>query len=78
MIVLPAALFLGLLGLLLTVALVNTKREATNLMHVAEDDYQRQGTNWGVLLLTLLLLLVLAGAVGLGPLAGLIVAEGMR
>lgn len=78
MIVLPAAVGLGLALLLALVAIANMGREAENLAHVAEDDYQRQGTNWGVFLLALLVALVLLGAVGAGPLAGLVMMEGMR
>jgi hypothetical protein len=78
MIVIPAGLALGAALLLALVAIANMGREAQNLAHVAEDDYQRRGTNWGVFLLALLVALVLLGAVGAGPLAGLVAVEGMR
>ena len=78
MIVLPAAVGLGLALVLALVAIQNMGREAQNLAHVTEDDYERRGQNWAVFLLALLGALVLLGAVGVGPLAGLVTVETMR
>lgn len=78
MIVLPAVVGLGLaLGLAL-LAIKNMGREATNLAHVADDDYERQGQNWGSFILAIILTAVLLGAVGVGPLAGMVMVETLR
>lgn len=78
MIVLPAVLALGLaLGLAL-VAITGMGREATNLAHVADDDYQRQGTSWGPLLVAVIVGVVLLGALGVGPFAGMVAIETLR
>ena len=77
MIVLPAAVALALALVTALLAIQNMGREATNLKHVAEDDYQRQGQNPWVFLFALLVAVVLLGAVGVGPLAGLVMVEGM-
>jgi len=78
MIVLPAAVGLGLCLLLCLVSIANMGREAQNLAHVTEDDYERRGTNWGVLVLAVFVAAVLLGAVGVGPLAGLVTVETLR
>ena len=78
MIVLPAGLALGAALLLALVAIANMGREAQNLAHVAEDDYERQGTNWVVFVLAVIVAAALLGATGLGPLAGVVMVEGMR
>lgn len=76
MIALPAILVLGGAVLLAILAIAGMGREATNLAHVADDEYERQGTNWGALLLAIGLAVVLLGAIGAGPLAGLAVFAG--
>lgn len=78
MIVLPAAVGLGLaLGLAL-LAIKNMGREAENIRRAAEDDYKRQGQNWGSFILAIIVAAVLLGAVGVGPLAGLVMIETLR
>lgn len=78
MIVLPAAVGLGLaLGLAL-LAIKNMGREAENIRRAAEDDYERQGQNWGSFILAIIVAAVLLGAVGVGPLAGLVMVETLR
>lgn len=78
MIVLPAAAVFGLALLLALLAIANMGREATNLAHVTEDDYERRGANPWVLLGALLLGALLLGAIGVGPLAGLVAVETLR
>lgn len=78
MIVIPAVVGLGLALVLALLAIQNMAREANNLAHVAEDDYERRGQNPWVLLFALLGALVLLGAVGVGPLAGLVMVETLR
>lgn len=74
-IALPAAAGLALALILALLAIANMGREATNLAHVAEDDYQRQGANIGELIVAIVLGLALLGALGAGPLAGLVTLE---
>ena len=78
MIVLPAAVGLGLALFLALLAIKNMGREAENLARVAENDYERQGQNWGSFILAIILAAVLLGAVGVGPLAGLVMVETLR
>lgn len=78
MIVLPAAVALGLALVMALVAIANMGREAENIRRAAEDDYERQGTNWAVFILAVIVAAALLGATGIGPLAGVVMVEGMR
>lgn len=78
MIVLPAVAGLGLALVLALLSIQNMSREVTNLRHVAENDYERQPQNPWVLLFALIGALVLLGAVGAGPCAGLVMVETLR
>lgn len=78
MIVLSSAFALGLALVVALVAIANMRREANNLAHVADDDYERQGTNWTVFVLAVIIAVALLGATGIGPLAGVVMVEGMR
>jgi len=73
MIALPAAVVIGLALLLAAGAVKGMGREATNLAHVSDDDYERQGPSWGVLALLVILGLALLGITGAGPLVGVLV-----
>ena len=59
-------------------AIKNMSREAENIRRAAEDDYERQGQNWGSFILAIIVAAVLLGAVGVGPLAGLVMVETLR
>lgn len=77
MIVLPAALALGLALILGLVSIANMSREAENIRRAPEDGYERRGTNWAVLILAVIVAVALLGATGIGPLAGIVMVEGM-
>jgi len=78
MIILPAAVGLGLALFLALLAIKNMGREAENIKRAAEDGYERQGQNWGSFILAIILVVVLLGAVGVGPLAGLVMVETLK
>jgi len=78
MIVLPASLALGAALVLGLVAIANMGREAENMRRAAEDGYERQGQNWAVFIVAVIVAAALLGATGIGPLAGMVMVEGMR
>ena len=78
MIVLPSAVGLGLALCLAIFAIGCMGREAQNLAHVAEDDYERRGTNWSALLIAVIVGAALLGALGVGPFAGIVAIETLR
>ena len=62
-------------GLLIAVVLVSVKQASNGLQdaaNAAASDYQKHGANIDAMLFALVVVALLAGAVGSGPLAGLV------
>ena len=73
MIVIPAV---GMFGLLVALVLVSVKQASNGLQDMAsaaDSGYSPHGANWLAILFALVVLALVAGATGVGPLAGMVV-----
>jgi len=73
MIAIPAVLMFGLLIAAVLVAVQQASNGAQDMVNAADSEYQPHGANWLAMLFALVVLALLAGAVGAGPLAGMVV-----
>ena len=72
MIVIPS---LVMFGLIIAVVLISVQQASNGLqdaVNAADSGYQKHGANIGAMLFALAVLALLAGAVGAGPLAGMV------
>ena len=72
MITIPALVMFGLLIAVVLVAIQQASNGAQDMVNAADADYTPHGANIGAMLFALVVLALLAGAVGVGPLAGMV------
>lgn len=73
MIVIPAAVMFGLLIAAVLVSIQQASNGAQDMVNAADASYEKHGANVGAMLFALVVIVLLAGATGLGPLAGMVV-----
>lgn len=73
MIVIPAAVMFAGLVVFALVAVKQASNGAQDMVNAADSEYQKHGFNLVAAVLCVLFLILLAGATGVGPLAGLVV-----
>ena len=72
-IVIPSLVMFGLLIVLVLVAVKQASNGLQDAVNAPDSSYQKHGANIGAVLFALVILVLLAGAVGTGPLAGMVV-----
>ena len=72
MIVIPGVVMFGLLIAVVLVAINQASNGAQDMVSAADAEYTKHGFNLGAALFALFVLALLAGAVGAGPLAGMV------
>ena len=72
MIEIPAVVMFGLLIAVVLVSIQQASNGLQDAANAANSDYQKHGANIGAMLFALVVLALLAGAVGSGPLAGMV------
>ena len=72
MIAIPSLVMFGLLIAFVLVCVQQASNGLQDAVNAADGDYQKHGANIGAMLFALVVLALLAGAVGAGPLAGMV------
>lgn len=72
MIVIPGMVMFGLLIAVVLISIQQASNGAQDMVNAADASYQKHGANIGAMLFALVVLALLAGAVGAGPLAGMV------
>jgi len=73
MIVIPALVMFGLLIAVVLTAMQQASNGLQDAVNAPDGGYEKHGANIGAMLFALAVLALLAGAVGVGPLAGMVV-----
>ena len=73
MIVIPSIVMFGLLIAVVLVAVQQASNGLHDAVNAADSDHKKHGANIAAMLFALVVLVLLAGAVGTGPLAGTVV-----
>jgi len=73
MIVIPGVVMLAGIVLVALVAVREAGNGWQDMTNATDSDYERHGFNLGAAVLAVLFIAVLAGAAGMGPLAGMVV-----
>jgi len=72
MIVIPAVVMFGLLIAVVLVSIQQASNGLQDAVNAADAGYSKHGANIGAMLFALVVLALLAGAAGMGPLAGMV------
>lgn len=72
MLVIPAIVVFGLVIALLLLAIKQASNGLEDAVNALDADYEKHGVNWGAAVFALVVLVLLYGIIGLGPLAGLV------
>ena len=73
MIVIPAVVMFGLVIAVVLVSIQQASNGLQDALNAPDSDYTPHGANIGAMVFALVVLALLAGAVGVGPLAGKVV-----
>jgi hypothetical protein len=73
MIVIPGVVMFGLIIAVVLVSIQQVSNAAQDTVNAADSEYKKHGANVPAMVFALIVLVLLAGAVGVGPLAGMVV-----
>lgn len=73
MIIIPGVVMFAGIVLVALMAVQQASNGAQDMVNAADSDYEKHGFNLGAAVLAVLFIVVLAGAAGMGPLAGVVV-----
>jgi len=74
-IAIPALVMFGLIIAVVLVAIQQASNALQDTVNAADSDYQKHGANIGAMIFAVIVLALLAGAVGVGPSAGKVVTR---